>query len=463
MRPLEIIIPILLTIYLLWRHPRPFAIRLLPSAAFIVMLIHLGLEGYRWQMIPLYALTTLLLLSSLSRIRSSTDWKPLASYLSLILLALSTVLPILLPVPSIPTPDGPYPVGTRIYELTDSSRKELYSGQDGARRFQIQVWYPAEPAPSDERAHWMHHAEVFSRSISEALLELPSFFLDHLELVKIPAYRNAKVTSSNERFPIILFSHGWNGFNAQNSGQALQLASHGYVVVGMQHTYGAVVTVFEDGTIAKNNPAALPMDAPDDIYDIAADQLADQWAGDMAYTLDFLAGQNGDSDSPFFEKLDLSLVGAYGHSTGGGAVIQFCGTDPRCKALLGQDPFMRPVSTEILEGGVTQPAFFMFSQSWANDVNSLNNRQFKPFYGLSKEALGAVFIEGTTHYDFSDLPLLSPLTPQLGLKGPIDGQRVTAIVNDYLVSFFEMTLNERSSDPFVSLNQKYDEVKLMEK
>ncbi len=52
----------------------------------------------------------------------------------------------------------------------------------------------------------------------------------------------------------------------------------------------------------------------------------------------------------------LNRVGAYGHSTGGGAAIQFCGTDPRCKALLGQDPFMRPVSTEVLESGVTQPA-----------------------------------------------------------------------------------------------------------
>ncbi len=29
-------------------------------------------------------------------------------------------------------------------------------------------------------------------------------------------------------------------------------------------------------------------------------------------------------------------------------------TDSRCKALLGMDPFMRPVSTEVLEGGAGQ-------------------------------------------------------------------------------------------------------------
>ena len=441
MRPLEMLLPILLAIYLLWRHPRPFLIRLLPGAAFLLMLVHLAVEGYRWQMIPLYVMTTVIAISSWIRIRSSTDWKPIVSYLTLFPLAVSIACPILLPVPVIPAPDGPYKVGTKFYELTNSSRKELYSGRDEARRFQIQVWYPAEPSPSDKRAGWMNHADIFARSLARDELHLPSFFLDHLALVKLPAYKDAKVAASSEGYPVILFSHGWNGFNAQNTSQALQLASHGFVVVTVQHPYGAVVTVFNDGTIAKNNPAALPMDTPDAEYDLAADKLVNQWSGDLAYALDFMTQQNSDSSSPYFNKLNLERVGAYGHSTGGGAAIQFCGTDPRCKALLGQDPFMRPVSTEVLENGVTQPAFFMFSQAWADEVDSLNNRQFRPFYGNSKKAMGAISIDGTTHYDFSDLPLLSPLAPQLGLKGPINGKRVTTIVNDYLLSFFEPTLH----------------------
>lgn len=446
MRPFEILIPLLLAVYLLWKQPRPLAVRFTPALAVVVTLIHLVVEGYRWQMVPLYILTFLLLVGALLKIKSSGDWKTSASVLTLrhgyasqggalILLVASTALPVLLPVPAIPTPSGPYKVGTAIYELTDSARKELYSGKDEARRFQIQVWYPAEPDPSDEQAHWMNHADVFTKSISTDLLELPPFFLDHLALAKIPAYINSRLASTGG-FPVILFSHGWKGFNAQNTGQALQLASHGYVVIAVQHTYGAVVTVFDDGTIAPNNPAALPKGAPDDEYDVAADTLVNQWAGDLAYALDFMTGQNSDSNSPFFNKLDLSLVGAYGHSTGGGAAIQFCGTDPRCKALLGQDPFMRPVSSEVLESGVSQPAFFMFSQRWHDD-ESLNNQLFKPFYEQSQQAMGAVFIEGAAHYDFSDLPLLSPLAPQLGLKGPINGKRVTTLVDDYLLSFFD--------------------------
>ena len=461
MRSLEILIPLLLAVYLVWRHPRPLAIRLLPSAAFLLMLIHLAVEGYRWQMIPVYVMTAILAVSSWIKIRSSSDWKPIASYLTLIPLAVSIALPILLPVPVIPAPDGPYRVGSKVYELTDASRKELYSGRDEARRFQVQVWYPAEPAATDQQAQWVNHAEIFTRSISQ-YLGLPPFFLDHLALVKLPAYRNSEVASSSAGYPVILFSHGWNGFNAQNTGQALQLASHGFVVVTVQHPYGAVVTVFDDGTIAKNNPAALPMDAPDEEYNIAADKLVDQWAGDLAYALDFMTEQNSASSSPFFNKLDSERVGAYGHSTGGGAAIQFCGTDPRCQALLGQDPFMRPVSTEVLESGVTQPAFFLFSQVWADDKDSLNNRQFRPFYANSENAVGAVAIDGTTHYDFSDLPLLSPLASQLGLKGPINGKRVTSIINDYLLSFFEMTLADQNAGLFDSQIQKYSEVKAID-
>ena len=441
MRPLEIIIPAALSVYLLWPHPRQFAVRLLPAFALLLTLIHFSTEGYRWQMLPVYVLTAILGLSALSKIQFPTDWKPLASTLTFVLLLLSTALPILLPVPTIPAPSGPFQVGTRLYELTDESRPEIYSGKDEARRFMIQVWYPSEANASHEKAPWMANAEIFAPAIA-TYIEMPSFFLDHLALVKVPAYKESDVAQTEQKFPVILFSHGWNGFNAQNTTQALQLASNGFVVVGVQHTYGAVITVFPDGTIAPNNPAALaPDDTPTDEYEGIAHKLVHQWAGDLGFTLDYMGELNNNSDSPFYQKLDLSRVGVYGHSTGGGAAIQFCGTDPRCSALLGEDPFMRPDSYEVIDNGVTQPAFFMFSQRWTDDVESRNNELFDRFYPHVQNSLGVVSIAGAAHYDFSDIPLLSPLAPQLGLKGPMNGKRVTAIVNDYLLSFFEETLD----------------------
>ena len=468
MRPLEIAISIILAIYIIWpllSKKRLKLINLLPAFTLVVIATHAATEGMRWQMYPLYAfaaITMLISIPALLETKSQADSavRPLRVFLSLSLLAVSTALPILLPVPVIPPPSGPYQVGTRIYELTDQSRKELYSGKDEARRFQIQVWYPSEADATSKQAQWMARADVYGPAVSHDILGLPKFFLDHLALVKIPAYVNSPVVQTDDGFPIILFSHGWNGFNAQNTGQALELASHGYVVVVVQHTHGAVVTVFEDGTVAKNNPNALPSGVPDNEYELSAQLLGDQWAGDLDYALGFLTNENSNEKSPFFNTLDLSHVGAYGHSTGGGAAIQFCGTDPRCNALLGQDPFMRPVSYEILEKGVTQSSFFMFSQVWHDDVDSRNNKLFKPFYTNSTDTYGAIYIDGTAHYDFADLPLLSPLAPQLGLKGPINGKRVTVIVNDYLLSFFDMALKNRTTDLFENSNL-YPEINSM--
>ncbi|MBL8063927.1 MAG: hypothetical protein JNK32_12940 [Anaerolineales bacterium] len=456
MRFFEILIPIMLALYLIWKHPRPVAVRLLPALALVVTLLHFAVEGYRWQMIPLYVLAPLLAISSLTKIMGQGDWKPLASIPALILLALATALPILLPVPRIPTPDGPFKVGTAIYEMLDESRAELYSGRDEPRRFMIQVWYPANVKETNQRAPWMANAEIFAPAIA-TYIELPSFFLDHLALVKIPAFKDASVASAETAFPVIFFSHGWNGFNAQNSGQALELASRGYVVVGLQHTYGAVTTVFLDGTVAPNNINALPRDANDPNYEITARILVDQWAGDMSFVADQLTAWNEASDNLFYQKLDLTRLGAYGHSTGGGGVIQFCGTDPRCKAVLGMDPFMRPVSAEVIANGLSQPSFFMFSQAWADDADSKNNNIFSQFLPNLSNNLGVISIDGTKHFDFSDLPLLSPIAPQLGLKGELNGQRVTEIVTSFLVDFFELTLNNAAMES-LEVTGRYQEV-----
>lgn len=466
MRPLEILTPILLAIYLLWLltgRRRPPVVGLLPAFGLVVIAAHARVEGMRWQMYPLYFIAVATWLLSIPqsikfRQERTVVRRPLRVLLSLALLAVSTGLPILLPVPSIPAPSGPYLVGTRIYELTDGTRRELYSDRAEARRFQIQVWYPAEAHPSDERTPWMEKAEVFAPAIA-AYIDMPSFFLDHLALVEMPAYRASEVASDDAPYPVVLFSHGWNGFSAQNSSQAIELASHGYVVVGVQHTYGAVVTVFDDGIIAYNNPAALPRGAPEEEYEAAAQRLVEQWAGDLGFALDFLQSQNSDPSDPLHAALDLLRVGVYGHSTGGGAAIQFCGTDPRCNALLGMDPFMPPVSHQVLEDGITQPAFFMFSQTWADDADSRNNELFRRFVSAVPQSLGVISIDGTAHYDFSDLPLLSPLAPRLGLKGPINGKYVTALINDYLLSFFDMTLRNKAITLFDEQNPKYHEVR----
>jgi len=348
------------------------------------------------------------------------------------------ILPVLLPVPSVPPPTGPYAVGTVTLELVDDARAEIYADGAGApRRFLIQIWYPALPERSDRRAPWMEDAGIVAPAIA-GWLGLPSFFLDHLELAHTSSSLEAPVDPSGAPYPLLVFSHGWGGFRAQNTFQMQELASYGYVVVGMEHTYGAVVTVFPDGKVAYNDPAALPEGVAAAEYDVAARRLVKQWIGDMAFALDTLEAWNRmDPAGRFTGFLDGTRVGVLGHSTGGGAAVEFCATDVRCDGGLGMDVWMTPVTEATLDGGVVQPFLFLFSEQWPT---AKNQALFDRLRRQSNPADRTVTILGTDHYDFSDLPALSPLAPQLGLKGPIPGARVQRIINDFSLAFFGAAL-----------------------
>ena len=87
-----------------------------------------------------------------------------------------------------------------------------------------------------------------------------------------------------------------------------------------------------------NNPDALPEDMTEPGYTDTARLLVNQWADDLSVALDYLAEQNTDPSSSFHGLLDMTNVGVYGHSTGGGATIQFCGTDARCRRVSPRMP-----------------------------------------------------------------------------------------------------------------------------
>jgi predicted dienelactone hydrolase len=299
----------------------------------------------------------------------------------------------------------------------------------------------------------MANAEIIAPAIA-AQLGLPSYFLDHLVYAKTSAYTNLPIAATGAPFPVILFSHGYGGFRAQNTSQAQDLASHGFVVAAVEHPYASAITVFPDGRLALKNPDTLPEGLGDAAYEAAAERLVAQWTADLIFALDTLAAMNAEPGSPFAGRLDLARVGVMGHSTGGGAAVQFCAQEPRCAAGLGMDAWLLPVTGDVMAGGLDQPFLYMFSEEWSAGPNPAR------FADLSAASAGAVVtftIEGSAHYDFTDLPALSPLAANLGLKGPIDAGRVMSLVTGYTVAFFDIHL--RGGDPaqLSALAQAYPE------
>ncbi len=74
-------------------------------------------------------------------------------------------------------------------------------------------------------------------------LNLPAFTLGHLKYVLANAYLEADPVQDGSLFPVLVFSHGWEGFKEQNIYQVEELASNGYVVMGISHTYGSMLTL----------------------------------------------------------------------------------------------------------------------------------------------------------------------------------------------------------------------------
>lgn len=170
----------------------------------VVLALHLSIEGYRWQMVPMYLFAALV---SVSRLRSMSTHmpdvgKPQTTYpkkilsclgiiLSFLFLAIATILPAILPVFNLPQPTGQYKVGITEYRLLDSSRPETFTQTpEDKRNLQLQVWYPAaETSHGRTRPYWMN-AKIKGPLLS-SLLGFPPFLFNHLNRVKTHSYPNA--------------------------------------------------------------------------------------------------------------------------------------------------------------------------------------------------------------------------------------------------------------------------------
>ncbi|MCC7358782.1 MAG: dienelactone hydrolase family protein [Anaerolineales bacterium] len=445
MRPIEYLIVVLMACYLV--APNLFWRPWIPILAAVAGVAHLILEGYRWQMVPLYALVAVLAagcaVQLITRTTPTTRVKGRALALravGLVALLAFGAPPVLFPVPVLPPPGGPHHIGTLSFQWTDPARLEAYTAApDDQRTIMTQIWYPAAPATGAKPAPWMSRLDVAGPIIAR-FLNLPSFFLDHVALVQTHSYADAPAEAGGAPYPVVIYSHGWNGFRTINLNQSEALASQGYIAVAVDHTYGSMVTVFADGQVALNNPAALPSRAVvgDAEYQRATQQLEATYAADLAFALDQLARVNsGEIASPLAGRLDLSRVGVYGHSTGGGATVVFCAADERCAAAFGQDPWVGPVPADVIAAGLSQPFLAMMSADWSTPENTA---RLDTLQAAGTGDNYRLVLAGTRHFDFTLLPLLTPLAPALGFKGPLSAERVLPITTNYLVAFFDSYL-----------------------
>ena len=121
-------------------------------------------------------------------------------------------------------------------------------------------------------------------------------------------------------------------------------------MVAADHRYGALVTTFPDGRADLFDADALPEfgSVPDDVYAQRSRTLIATFADDLRVILRSLEVSPPEQLAGL---LDLSRVALLGHSTGGGAAIAVCATEPRCAAVVSFDPWVEPIDASVLRTG----------------------------------------------------------------------------------------------------------------
>lgn len=474
MQNLELILIIMVTGYILFyrlihqKLGKSYVIGLLV----FILGIHLVFNGTRWQMIPGYLLWLIALITAIVR----SDRKPsiilkVSKIIGiLILLTLSVSLPWALPVFEIPEASGPYTVGTMDMLLELEREEVITADTEDTRNLMIKVWYPSK----EKGVEMDPYVDAAGRNGFANKYGLLPSMLNYLDKVETNVFRNIQV--ADETFPVLIFSHGYN--SKANGYYALlkELVSQGYIIFAINHTYESTGSTFPDGrliyfdyeyarqiqtnTWSVMEPVieAFKSDLSfEDRHPIVQKGLTtyfvrdmvERWAQDMVDVVNKLDEWN---NSGFLKgKLDLSNVGTFGHSRGGGPAGETLLMDNRIKAAANIDG----VQWGQIVDTIFQKPFLFLSADWPEEHEDLNEHAY-----INKST--SVFYEGTIresgHSNFMDIPFMIPLRA-LSLAGNIDPHLSMEITTKVITSFFDKHLKEKDID-LNDVGVKYDMLEL---
>src|SRR5512140_1458912 len=143
----------------------------------------------------------------------------------------------------IPGPTGRYAVGRTELFFTDSARTEPFRSPLSARReIAVFVWYPTEARQGARRAAYVPHLHAIANALGDSLTH-NEFGLAQSPIasgaVLSHSIANAPLLTARRPLPVLLFSHGFGESSVTYSAQLEDLASHGYVVFGIDHPFDA--------------------------------------------------------------------------------------------------------------------------------------------------------------------------------------------------------------------------------
>ena len=317
-----------------------------------------------------------------------------------------------------PLPTGPEPVGTRILHLIDSTREDAFLANGTRRELLVRFWYPAfltqacKPADYTSTKVWSYFSQLVGVHLPEVITN---------------SCLDAPMADGSH--PVVVFTPGYTATFTDYTFIFEDLASRGYVVASVDHTYEATAIEFPDGRFIKSRLGS---------------HLGNTWRGDEAtlafatsvrlqdlnFVLNELERLNAKPNDPFTGKLDVSRVAVAGHSMGGATAFLALGQDVRFRAAVILDGYLPAALIHPTE----VPVLVLNANHESSGVDQCymwNNLRGPRF---------AVNLEGTEHLTPSDAVWLAEGAIETGSMGP---ERTGAAVRDYIAAFLDANLQGR--------------------
>jgi dienelactone hydrolase len=348
---------------------------------------------------------------------------------------------------AIPAPTGPFKVGTLTLRMTDSSRAT--SRHIATRPLTVQVWYPGRTAEREARGvPYVADRGLLDSMITRGYLDLkPEEIRPWADLTLAAVDDAPPAPSPRSGWPVLVLSHGFGASRTQYAILSQELASHGYVVLAVDHPMGGfsldpqgrVLTVGVDSLPYQDHPLA---------------HVVLDWAADASFVVRE-ARKRLAAGLGIVILLDSARVGMLGHSLGGAAALQACRSEAGVRACADMDGY--PFG-EVEQQGVGKPFLTLLSQPDQRNRpparDSAETARREQFAQMGRErdstwlAISArypsvpsfiVKLRGTGHLSFSDAPFEAPaLLRDVGAT--LSPQEMNRLVSRYLMAFFDRYL-----------------------
>jgi predicted dienelactone hydrolase len=464
------------------RREQRFLISFLVTAC-LAGALQTAASDFRWQMVPAYVFLVLATLRATLDLSATVGlrvarWKKVTART---LLVLVTVIVIALPAMIFPRitylkPGGPYPVGVRSEYWVDSTRSEtLTSVPDDYRRLLVEIWYPADPGQNAARVRAHPAPDALANGLAASMPGgIPAFVFKSMATGLTWAKADQPVSGAEREFPLLIFSHGFGGTRTQNGFEMAELASHGYIIASIEHSFTATGTLFPDGTSAAMDSSALTVLSTDS----NSVRIVNIWAADGRFIIDRMSALDRDDPRQLFTgRIDTTRVGYFGHSFGGATAAQIMSLDARVLTGINMDGYLAGTAWV---NGLDRP--FLQFRSDSIDIEGLPESQLQAA-GTSRDQLRQllrdwelrtaavtrgggmeIHLRGTSHLNYSDMTLWSPVMMRLGKQaGPIAPGRAHQLINEITLAWFDRHLKGKPVPVLDDLPGAYPEVEVLRK